>query len=44
MFLPTHLDSTKKYPVIDYIYPGPQGGSVGSWSFICITRRQSIFS
>lgn len=34
MFLPTHLDSTKKYPVIDYIYPGPQGGSVGSWSFI----------
>ncbi|HVX26893.1 MAG TPA: DPP IV N-terminal domain-containing protein [Parafilimonas sp.] len=34
MFLPTHLDSTKKYPVIDYIYPGPQGGSVGSWSFV----------
>ena len=34
MFLPTHLDSAKKYPVIDYIYPGPQGGSVGSWSFI----------
>ena len=23
----------KKYPVIDYIYPGPQGGSVGNWSF-----------
>jgi dipeptidyl aminopeptidase/acylaminoacyl peptidase len=34
MYLPTHFDSTKKYPVIDYIYPGPQGGSVGSWSFI----------
>ncbi len=33
LFLPTHLDSTKKYPIIDYIYPGPQGGSVGSWSF-----------
>jgi dipeptidyl aminopeptidase/acylaminoacyl peptidase len=33
MFLPTHFDSLKKYPVIDYIYPGPQGGSVGSWSF-----------
>jgi dipeptidyl aminopeptidase/acylaminoacyl peptidase len=33
MFLPTHFDSSKKYPVIDYIYPGPQGGSVGSWSF-----------
>ena len=34
LFLPTHLDSTKKYPVIDYIYPGPQGGSIGSWSFV----------
>ncbi|MEO1384757.1 MAG: prolyl oligopeptidase family serine peptidase, partial [Bacteroidota bacterium] len=21
------------YPIINYIYPGPQGGSVGSWSF-----------
>jgi dipeptidyl aminopeptidase/acylaminoacyl peptidase len=33
VFTPTHLDPQKKYPVIDYIYPGPQGGSVGSWSF-----------
>lgn len=33
LFTPTHLDPTKKYPIIDYIYPGPQGGSVGSWSF-----------
>ena len=33
MFTPTHLDPNKKYPIIDYIYPGPQGGSVGSWSF-----------
>ncbi len=33
MFTPTNLDASKKYPVIDYIYPGPQGGSVGSWSF-----------
>lgn len=34
MFTPTNLDPNKKYPVIDYIYPGPQGGSVGSWTFI----------
>lgn len=34
MFTPTHLDPNKKYPVIDYIYPGPQGGSVGNWSFV----------
>jgi dipeptidyl aminopeptidase/acylaminoacyl peptidase len=33
MFTPTNLDASKKYPVIDYIYPGPQGGGVGSWSF-----------
>ncbi|HVZ96743.1 MAG TPA: prolyl oligopeptidase family serine peptidase, partial [Chitinophagaceae bacterium] len=33
MFTPTQLDPSKKYPVIVYIYPGPQGGSVGSWSF-----------
>ena len=33
VFTPTKLDPNKKYPVIDYIYPGPQGGSIGSWSF-----------
>lgn len=33
MWIPKTLDPNKKYPVIDYIYPGPQGGSVGSWSF-----------
>ncbi|HEY6901631.1 MAG TPA: DPP IV N-terminal domain-containing protein [Puia sp.] len=34
MFLPSNIDSTKKYPVIDYIYPGPQGGSIGgAWGF-----------
>lgn len=34
LFTPTHLDSNKKYPVIDYIYPGPQGGGVRDWSFL----------
>ena len=34
MFTPTTLDKTKKYPVINYIYPGPQGGGVGSRSFV----------
>lgn len=33
VFTPTKIEAGKKYPVIDYIYPGPQGGSVGSWSF-----------
>ncbi|MEP6778978.1 MAG: DPP IV N-terminal domain-containing protein [Gemmatimonadaceae bacterium] len=34
MFTPSTLDSTKKYPIVNYIYPGPQAGSVGSRSFI----------
>ncbi|MGZ3848457.1 MAG: DPP IV N-terminal domain-containing protein [Flavisolibacter sp.] len=34
MFTPTRMDPSKKYPIIDYIYPGPQGGSMGgNWSF-----------
>jgi len=33
MFTPSNLDKTKKYPVVNYIYPGPQGGGVGSRSF-----------
>ena len=34
LFAPTKLDPNKKYPVVDYIYPGPQGGSIGgAWSF-----------
>lgn len=33
MFTPTNLDETKKYPIVNYIYPGPQGGGVGSRSF-----------
>ena len=33
LFKPTNLDPTKKYPIVNYIYPGPQSGSVGSRSF-----------
>ena len=33
MFKPTSLDAAKKYPLIDYIYPGPQIGSCGSRNF-----------
>ncbi|MBO9682052.1 MAG: DPP IV N-terminal domain-containing protein [Flavisolibacter sp.] len=35
LYTPTNLDPSKKYPIIDYIYPGPQGGSMGGqWGFI----------
>ncbi|WP_266171988.1 S9 family peptidase [Dyella subtropica] len=33
MFKPTNFDPSKKYPIIDYVYPGPQTGSVGTRSF-----------
>jgi dipeptidyl aminopeptidase/acylaminoacyl peptidase len=33
IYLPPRVDSMKKYPIIDNIYPGPQVGSVGAWSF-----------
>jgi len=38
LFKPTHFDPAKKYPVIDYIYPGPQTGSVGTRSFDAARR------
>ena len=33
MYVPTRLDRTKKYPIVNHIYPGPQTGSVGGRSF-----------
>jgi dipeptidyl-peptidase-4 len=34
LFRPTNFDSTKKYPIINNPYPGPQTGSVGTRSFL----------
>lgn len=34
MFKPSNFDPAKKYPIITYIYPGPQVGSVRSRSFL----------
>ena len=33
MFKPTHFDASKKYPIINYVYPGPQIGSCGARDF-----------
>ncbi|MHB8812463.1 MAG: S9 family peptidase [Steroidobacteraceae bacterium] len=33
LFKPTDFDPHKRYPIIDYIYPGPQIGSVFSFDF-----------
>jgi dipeptidyl aminopeptidase/acylaminoacyl peptidase len=34
LFKPTNFDAHKKYPVIDYVYPGPQTGSVRGRNFL----------
>ena len=33
MFKPTNFDAAKKYPIVNYVYPGPQTGSCGSAEF-----------
>jgi dipeptidyl aminopeptidase/acylaminoacyl peptidase len=33
MFVPTTLDPSKKYPVVNNVYPGPQTGSTGGRTF-----------
>jgi len=33
MYKPTNFDPSKSYPILNYLYPGPQTGSVGSRSF-----------
>lgn len=34
MYKPSNFSASKKYPVLNYLYPGPQSGSVGSRSFL----------
>ena len=33
MYRPSNLDENLSYPILNYLYPGPQSGSVGSRSF-----------
>ena len=33
LYRPTNFDASKKYPIVNRIYPGPQTGSVGSRQF-----------
>jgi dipeptidyl aminopeptidase/acylaminoacyl peptidase len=34
MYRPTDFDASKKYPIVNHVYPGPQTGSVGGRSFV----------
>jgi dipeptidyl aminopeptidase/acylaminoacyl peptidase len=39
MFAPPAVEPGRKYPVINYVYPGPQGGSMGgAWGFMPSNR------
>ncbi len=38
LFLPTNYNESEKYPVLNYIYPGPQSGSVGNYGFRPVWR------
>lgn len=38
LFLPSYYKESEKYPVLNYIYPGPQSGSVGNYGFRAVWR------
>ncbi len=42
MYKPSHFDSTRSYPILDHIYPGPQVGSVGRWGWSGTGEPQAI--
>ena len=43
MYTPTNLDESRSYPIVNYLYPGPQGGSIGSRAFSPSRRdKQSL--
>jgi dipeptidyl aminopeptidase/acylaminoacyl peptidase len=44
MYKPSHLDPNLKYPVVNYLYPGPQSGSVGSRSFSAARREHQAMA
>jgi len=38
IYKPMNFDSSQSYPILNYIYPGPQSGSVGTRSFVPARR------
>ena len=41
LYRPSTFDSTKHYPIIDYIYPGPQVGPIGDRTFASALRSSN---
>jgi len=44
LYKPSHLDPSLRYPVVNYLYPGPQSGSVGSRSFSAARREHQAMA
>jgi dipeptidyl aminopeptidase/acylaminoacyl peptidase len=44
LYRPSSFDPTRKYPVINYLYPGPQTGSVGSRAFSASRRSHQALA
>jgi dipeptidyl-peptidase 4 len=42
LYRPTNFDPSKKYPIVNSIYPGPQSGSVGSRGFVPGGDKQAL--
>jgi len=36
LFKPANFDAAQRYPIVDFVYPGPQAGSCGSRSFVAV--------
>jgi dipeptidyl aminopeptidase/acylaminoacyl peptidase len=34
LYKPSNFDPSRQYPILNYLYPGPQSGSVGTRSFV----------
>ena len=44
LYQPSNLDESGAYPVLNYLYPGPQSGSVGSRSFQASRRDKQALA
>lgn len=44
LYKPSNFDSAASYPVLNYLYPGPQSGSVGSRSFLSARRDKQALA
>jgi dienelactone hydrolase len=44
LYKPTNFDPSKKYPIVNSIYPGPQSGSVGTRSFSPASGDKQAFA